>query len=282
MSTWVAVRCEECGGSVASPIGAPPACMFCGATRSCLEQEEIPEDVEQPDKFVPFAVDRDGASEQFRKFARSSFWYPTSIRNAPLQLQMLLLPAWALSAVVEMHWTGLTPAHTSSGSRPVSGSESLRWTEVLIPASSSLRAAELRQLGVFARETMQEWDPETHETPFELSEMTRTAAETKGRGEMERRHKARVKKAEGLTRVRTACLVTEMTGELALVPVFIGTYRYKNHPYRFLVNGQTGKLIGTAPTDWLKVFAVVGLTLLLILGLLGATVLFTAICGAVS
>jgi len=39
----------------------------------------------------------------------------------------------------------------------------------------------------------------------------------------------------------------------ALLPVWVAAYDYKGKPYRFLVNGVTGKCHGTAPWSWIKV-----------------------------
>ena len=44
-----------------------------------------------------------------------------------------------------------------------------------------------------------------------------------------------------------------MCGEPSLIPVYIGVYRRKDTYYRVLVNGTTGKLIGEAPLDWVKI-----------------------------
>ena len=35
----------------------------------------------------------------------------------------------------------------------------------------------------------------------------------------------------------------------ALVPVWILTTRYKDQPYTFMMNGQTGKFVGSLPWD---------------------------------
>ena len=39
----------------------------------------------------------------------------------------------------------------------------------------------------------------------------------------------------------------------ALLPIWIAAYDYHGKPYRFLVNGVTGKTSGKAPWSWLKV-----------------------------
>ncbi|MGZ5428890.1 MAG: hypothetical protein ACXWFS_07765, partial [Thermoanaerobaculia bacterium] len=38
-----------------------------------------------------------------------------------------------------------------------------------------------------------------------------------------------------------------------LLPVWIAAYQYAGKPYRFLVNGVTGKTDGHAPLSWVKI-----------------------------
>jgi hypothetical protein len=57
-----------------------------------------------------------------------------------------------------------------------------------------------------------------------------------------------------------------MVSEPVLVPVWIMAYTYRSRVFRFLINGQSGKATGHAPTSWSKVT-------LLILGVLLAIVL---------
>ncbi|HND56322.1 MAG TPA: zinc ribbon domain-containing protein, partial [Pirellulaceae bacterium] len=53
-------------------------------------------------------------------------------------------------------------------------------------------------------------------------------------------------------------LLDGLTSEPVLLPVWVMAYRYQDNVYRFLINGQTGHAIGTAPTSWRKMLAVVG------------------------
>jgi hypothetical protein len=39
----------------------------------------------------------------------------------------------------------------------------------------------------------------------------------------------------------------------ALMPVWISAYRYRDRAFRFLVNGQTGEVVGESPVAWWKV-----------------------------
>jgi hypothetical protein len=44
-----------------------------------------------------------------------------------------------------------------------------------------------------------------------------------------------------------------------LLPVWIMAYRYRDVVFRFLVNGQSGKATGRAPTSWRKIAAAVAI-----------------------
>ena len=38
-----------------------------------------------------------------------------------------------------------------------------------------------------------------------------------------------------------------------LLPVYVAAYRYNDKPFRFLVNGQTGEVVGESPLSWVKI-----------------------------
>jgi hypothetical protein len=50
-----------------------------------------------------------------------------------------------------------------------------------------------------------------------------------------------------------------------LLPVWIMAYQYRNHTYRFLVNGQTGRHTGEAPFSYTKAAMVGGIALVAII-----------------
>ena len=52
----------------------------------------------------------------------------------------------------------------------------------------------------------------------------------------------------------TAVIKNEGQVSYALVPVWILTTRYKDQPYTFMMNGQTGKVVGSLPYDSFKAF----------------------------
>jgi hypothetical protein len=263
-----AIRCQSCGGTVAARVGALPACLFCG--NADLVPFEPPESIEAPVGFIPFQVSSSAARETFKVFAKSSIWYPNDLRQAKLELKQLQLPAWAWSGDLETHWTGLVSANTRSGKRPVAGAEKVHFDQILVPSSASLKIAELRDLGRYDEAAMAEFDPNNAEDPYEISELTRSAAMQKAQAEMEIRHRAVLQSQKSISVLKTSCVSHNLDGKPVLVPVYIGAYTYGRGLYRILVNGQTGKLIGDAPISYWKVAGAILLGLLVIAGIAAA------------
>ena len=133
--------------------------------------------------------------------------------------------------------------------------------QILVPASKTLRLRELQQLGTYEESQLEVWDPTTAHEPHELSELTRSAAQAKAIAEMEGRHRTHIARSAKATAVKTSCLPHGLSGRPVLVPVYIGVYPYRGRPWRILVNGQSGKLVGEAPTSIWKVLGVIGLVL---------------------
>ena len=50
-----------------------------------------------------------------------------------------------------------------------------------------------------------------------------------------------------------------------LLPVWVAAYRYKGKVYRFVVNGQSGEVVGVAPWSWWKI-ALLVVTILVVIG----------------
>jgi hypothetical protein len=276
MSTWKAVQCAGCGGAVATQPGtALPACLFCGADASQLVAFE-PEGIEPPEGFLPFAIDAAAAREAFIGFASSSMWYPGDLRRAKVELRQLLLPAWAWSGSIESHWTGTVRASSASGKRPIGGSETLVMAQVLVPASQSLRLAELSALGRYDETALQSMaDGQDPGAPHELSEVTRSVARQAAQAEMGRRHQAKLASDSGAGGMSVASVCENLTGRPVLVPVWIGAYRYGDKVFRVLVNGQSGTFHGDAPISWWRVAGAVFAGLML----LGAVAGAVSLCG---
>lgn len=248
------MQCDGCGGSVAFDVGRQAArCLFCGSV--AVHADDGAETVLVPDAMLPFEVTRADADERFRRWARSSWWYAAPLRRLSIELHALLLPVWRFEAALETHWAGLVPAPTRSGARPRAGVEHAELT-ALVPASMGLTPAELRALQPFREGTTVRFDLAI---PHEVPALTERAAAEVARGLLTAEHRERIVGAQGLRRCRSSAFVRVREARLSMVPVYIGSFRYRDRPWRFVINGQTGRVTGRAPLDRRKLAAVIGL-----------------------
>jgi hypothetical protein len=251
MTALTAIRCRACGGTLRAIPGSVPACLFCGATE--LLPVAQPETVEDPVGAIPFAIDDAAARAAFTRFATSSWWYPSDLRAARLELRRLMLPAWAWTGALEVHWAGLIPSATRARKRPVAGRDVADFSQVLIPSSPALKLAELRALGAYDEAALIPFDPEAATDPFEVGTVTRSMSRTQAFAEMQHRFRAKLVSERSLVKANLSAVTPALDGRPVLVPVYIGAYRYGNGVYRVLVNGQSGVMTGTAPISGWKV-----------------------------
>ena len=266
-----AITCGACGGAIALQAGKRfPACLFCGS--EALSEKPMAEGVEAPEVFLAFETDLSAATGSFQKFTRSSIWYPSDLRDATVELNQVLLPAWSWSGRVEGHYAALVSASTRSGKRPVSGTDSGTYKGVMVPSSKAISRAELGKISPFDADKAKDIAAEGPGLPYEIGALTRTAARAQGCEAMEERHKASVRSSLRASDLRMSAIFHDVEGRPLLLPIWIGAYRRKEKMYRVVINGQTGKLTGEAPLSfWRIAFAVS-----LVLGLLGALALATS------
>ena len=256
--TIQAVRCESCGGTLAFPEGKPsPECSFCGSTH----QVQIPIDrsIPQPHFVIGFSISDEEADQSFRTFAQSSFWYPKDIRNAELELKRIYLPAWVWKEYIETHYNGLISASSESGKKPISGIQKTQYDQVLIPSSKAVSQQELNGIAPFPYEKVHRFDEELLEYPYELGELTERIALSQCQVLMQNTHLSAISNHLSIQKIRGSSVYSDLKGTPAVLPVFIGVYTRKNKYYRIIINGSTGRLVGDAPFDWIKLFIIISI-----------------------
>ncbi len=254
MSAVQVIQCDACGGSVVYDASREVArCLFCDSV--ALRADEGGEAVHEPDVMLPFTVVRTEADERFRRWARSSWWHVESLRRLSIELQAVQLPVWRFDASLETHWAGLVVAGTRSGSKPRAGVEHAELS-TLVTASMGLRKDELQRLQPFREGQAVRFDAGV---PHEVPALSERAAAELARAQTTAEHRGRIVRARGLTRCRCSSMVRVREARLLMVPVFIGSFRYRDRPWRFVINGQTGAVSGRAPLDRRKItIAVLG------------------------
>lgn len=253
------IKCDACGGVVVYDAARElAACLFCASV--ALRVDERGEAVVTPESMLPFEVSREDADRQFRHWARSSWWHAEPLRQLSIELHSLLLPVWRFDAALETHWAGLVAAATRSGSRPLAGVEHAELSTV-VPASLGLGAKELDALLPFREGATLRFDPGL---PHEVPALSERAACEQARALLLADHRQRIARSHRLKRCRASAMTRVREARLLMMPVYIGSFRFRGRPWRFVINGQTGAVTGRPPLDHRKIALVVVLAVALV------------------
>jgi len=273
-------QCEGCGASMSYDASAGTLrCPFCGS-EELTEQADAPEIA--PRSVLPFAVDRERAEGAMRDWLGRGFWRPGDLARqaAIVKLSAVYVPYWVFEAHTHTYWTADT-SQTPAGARgdwyPLCGEHQGRYEGVLIGASGALSAAETHALCPF--DLSQAVDPASADLENVIVErfgVARKYARPLARQGLEEMERAacQAQYVPGRARnVKVNVRIEGLSSEPLLLPVWIVAYRYADKVYRFLVNGQTARATGKAPTSWRKIAAAVGIGLAVVLVVLAIVAL---------
>lgn len=245
------VQCQQCGGSVVYDAKREHArCLFCAGV--ALEPRELDEELPQPESALAFGLEAAAGEGAFRRWVGASWWRPRELREVAVGLQPLWIPAWRVDADVETHWAGLESASTKSGKRPISGTDVAR-ARALVPASGGLTEHELQRLAPFDRGDVGPWAKETGSHPYEPAEMSLTAAMERARVQLAEIRRRAIAHRQHVSSCRVSIVLSDIESRLLMLPVYIGSFRYRDRPWRFVINASTGQVVGRAPLDRVKV-----------------------------
>lgn len=268
MSDAQIINCLACGGTVVYDIKASGAkCIFCGSVS--LEVAEPGEALPVPQAALPMAVDFSRANAEYKKWASASWWYPKELRTLAIELRPMFLPAWRFSSQLETHWAGLKRAATRSGKAPTSG-QSMLDLSIMVPASLGLEQGELFELQPFDESQSRPWSEDDADQAWEPPQVTEVGARSRGHKMMADHHRGVIQSQSNLISCKVSPIIEDRDVRLYMLPIYIGAFRYRDKPWRFVINAQTGKVVGKAPTDRMKVAMVVGigLAVLLLIGVI--------------
>ncbi len=268
--------CSGCGASMSYDASAAALrCPFCGSVDMVAKPDAK---TLAPSCVIPFQLEREKALAVMHGWLGRGFWRPGDLaqRASIVTMVPVYVPYWVFHAHTWTYWTADT-SQTPAGARadwyPLAGERQGHYLGLLVGASGALTAGETAAIcpfeisaGVGPEEidlenvTVEEFAvPRKYARPLahqglDGSESAAVAAEC----------------VPGQSRnVHVNVRVESLESEPVLLPVWIMAYRYGDQVHRFLINGQSGRATGTAPTSWAKVsMAVVILLVAAVLGLL--------------
>lgn len=259
--------CGGCGASMSYDASAKTLrCPFCGSEKLDAQQDSKSL---AADHVVAFDVTQDRALAILRKYLGGSFWRPSDLaRRAVIEkLTPVYVPYWVFEATTHTYWTADSshaPAGSSSGWYPVSGEHTQTYSGLLIGASSALAPNETTAICPFDLTQAVERDRVDLENHVvEQFRVPRKYARPQARSGIEHREREACQQfVEGRSRnLHVNVRLSGLSSNPILLPVWILAYRYKQELFRFIINGQTGKYYGRAPTSYAKIALVIGVGL---------------------
>jgi hypothetical protein len=255
-------------------------CPFCGSTN--LKDQPDATSIEAR-RVIPFGVDRDGASAALRRWLGNGFWRPNDLseRAAITNMVAVYVPYWLFQTKTFTYWTADT-SQTPAGARgdwyPLSGQHHGQYEGHLIGASGVLTPQETKLLCPF--DTASSVSPNEADLDTTIVEQFRVQRKyarplaRQGVEELERQACGRY--VPGHSRnLKVNVRLEGLSSEPILLPVWILAYSYRGQVYRFLLNGQTGKATGNAPTSRVKVAVAFTLVAVLVIAVLFGTLIAT-------
>lgn len=292
-------RCESCGAQVAVDVNQRSyVCPFCDST---YVVEFTPEQTgRQPPEFViPFAVTPDQALERFRRWLSAGGWFrPGDLGRAQIadRLRGVYLPFWSFSMLAESQWSASIGEHwyrtetytvqengkTVTRTRqvqetewwPLEGRHHWYYSGYLVSGSRGLAQADAEQLKPFHLAALRRYQPQFLAGWFcEEYSVQRQEALCSCQNEFLAREQSAVASflpGDIHSNLQVRVQFSQVNSDLILLPVYLLSYRYRDKVYRFLVNGQTGKVAGNKPfSSWkIGIAAAIGVILAIVLILL--------------
>lgn len=269
-------HCNGCGANTSvDPETVAFNCPFCGSKNVNAEAHEAR--VIRPSGILPFKVTKASALEKFKVWIGKGWFAPSNLKRlAQLdKIRSVYIPFWTYDADTFSQWQAeagyhyyTTETYTEGDQTKtrqvrhtrwewVSGYHDKSFDDVLVQASSGLEQRFAEQIYPFQLEELVNYDGQYilgHESEVYQKDV-KDAFEVAD-GIMDSAIRAEVtKRIPGDTHrnLQIDTRKSAITFKHVLLPLWIAAYMYNNKVYRFLVNGQTGKIAGKKPTAAWKV-----------------------------
>ncbi len=275
------LSCTNCGAQVEfEPDMHAAECPFCATpvvTGTGVNRHIKPRGV------LPFLLDQRAAHDAMERWLGQLWFAPSGLKayaRRGRRMSGIYVPHWTFDADTTSDYSGErgtvyyeTRTVMRDGKRRTVRVAKVRWRpargrvarffdDVLVPASRSLPEGFARALPPWDLAALEPYTPQ-YLAGFRAEAYTVGLEEayTDAREQMDRIIERDVRFDIGGDRQRVHRIDTEVSGvtfKHVLLPVWVAAYRYRGRSYRFLVNGQTGRVQGERPwSGWKIAFAAV-------------------------
>lgn len=267
------VICKSCGAqSVYDELMLAAECPYCGSNQV---MEEKTEKTLAPGGVCTFKLDRDGAAGKFKSWIKKKWFCPKEAKKkaSPESFNGIYVPVWTFDADTTSPYTGeFGTEHTYTDSKGNTHTD-VTWhrtsgvynefiNDNLQLATDRYDVNMFKKLLPFNTEENKIYRPEyiagfiSERYSVGLKdawERAKSAISSILRGSIENDIKNRHNTNE-VRSVKFSTTFNNIKYKYLLTPVWISSYVYKGKTYRFMVNGETGKVSGKAPISGWRVF----------------------------
>ena len=256
--------CESCGGEIiVDETASSTCCPYCG--NNILVSKQLSGDL-KPNLVIPFKQDKDNVLSSLKSFFKKKPLLPGSFSkdNVITEVKPLYVPFWLFDADVagRVRFKG-EKTHSWSDSKydyeetkyyslvrdgeiafdhvPVDGSKKMEDQLMESIEPYDFKEAVPFNAGYLAGYAADRYDVSKDET-F-------NRATTRFREGTIQAFRSDIRGYENVNCVNSQIQLSNTNAQYALYPVWILNTKWKEKPYRFAVNGQTGKIAGNLPVS---------------------------------
>ena len=284
-----ALQCQQCGAAISYPDKVTSgSCCFCGS--NLVVEKAGNAQLITPESLIPFKVTKEKANETFRRWVASLWFRPNDLKKMARvkDIDGVYAPFWTFDAQADTRWQAesgyyyyVTEEFTNSeGKKETRQVQHTRWEassgrhhgsydDLLICASKGLSENLVRVLEPYHTTQNLVGYQSSYLSGWGAEEYAVGPKEAWDKGQKrfeQQEYAACDREVPGDTHrgLSISMKLSQVTWKHCLLPVYIAAYRYQDKTYRFLVNGETGKVSGEAPYSFWKIFFTVVLVLALI------------------
>ncbi|MCM1186823.1 MAG: hypothetical protein NC251_01550 [Lachnoclostridium sp.] len=265
--------CPNCGGEV--PVLEHTSATQCPYCDNYLILNPRVEGEYEPKIMIPFQLGKESCKKSIREKFKSQIFAPTDFLSEVRlnSMQGIYVPFWFYDYVVNCDFQGEgTKVHSWS-------SGDMRYTETSyynvvrnmdiifqkIPVDASIEMPDdiMDLMEPYQYQQLEAFKPEYMSGFYaEKYNMTADNVEERARKKMDEDAWVMLRSSysgyASVRPIRQNIQVRDSHIQYGLLPVWKYNYHYKDKDYPFYVNGQTGKIVGTAPFSKAKVWAYSG------------------------
>lgn len=278
------VICKSCSAeTIYDALDVASSCPYCGSNQVMEARDK---DTLAPNGVVPFQLDADTASANFRKWIGKKFFCPKLAKQSARadSFKGIYLPYWTFDASTQTRYRasyGIDHRYKDNEGNTKTRTDWFTTSGVyremiddqLVLASTRHNSSMLKGLEPFNTADNKTYKPEfvagflAERYSIGLSdgwELGKKAIRNRLHSSISKKVRSE-KNADHVKDIKMNTVYNNITYKYLMLPIWISSFQYNGKVYQFMVNGQTGKVSGSTPVSIWKVLLTIGAVLAVLL-----------------